>query len=55
MGDLSDVKVFVKKLRIPDNLKRRDYLNDPSYRVEFRDWLDSVWLDKDKLIDSVKF
>ena len=55
IGDLSDVKVFVKKLRIPESLKRRDYLNDPSYRTEFRDWLDNVWVEKDKLIDSVNF
>ena len=55
IGNLSDVKVFVKKLRIPESLKRRDYLNDPSYRTEFRDWLDNVWIEKDELIDSVNF
>jgi hypothetical protein len=55
IGDLSDVKVFVKKLRIPESLKRRDYLNDPSYRTEFRDWLDNIWVEKDELIDSVNF
>ena len=55
IGDLSDVKVFVKRFRIPESLKRRDYLNDNSYRTEFREWLDSVWIEKDKLIDSVNF
>ena len=55
IGDLSDVKVFVKRFRIPESLKRRDYLNDHSYRTEFREWLDSVWVEKDKLIDSVNF
>ena len=55
IGDLSDVKIFVKKIIIPENLKKRDYLNDRSYREEFRDWLNQVWNDKDKLINSVEF
>ena len=45
----------MKKFRIPESLKRRDYLNDHSYRTEFREWLDNVWVEKDKLIDSVNF
>ena len=54
-GDMKHVKVLVTKYKIPDNLKNRNYANDKDYRDEFKNWIETVWAEKDKKIEELKF
>ena len=54
-GDMKHVKVLVTKYTIPDNLKNRNYANDKDYRGEFKNWIESIWAEKDKKIEVLKF
>ena len=53
-GDMKHVKVLVTKYKIPDNLKNRNYANDKDYRDEFKNWIESIWAEKDKKIEELK-
>ena len=54
-GDMKHVKVLVTKYKIPDNLKNKNYANDKDYRDEFKNWIESIWAEKDKRIEELKF
>lgn len=54
-GDMADVKILVKKFKIPENLKNKSYLDDNEYRIEFKNWIEDIWSQKDKSIESLKF
>ena len=54
-GDMKQAKVLVSKYKIPENLKNKNYLNDKSYRDEFKDWIEGIWAEKDKKIEELKF
>ncbi len=54
-GDMKHVKVLVTKYKIPDNLKNRNYATDKDYRDEFKNWIESIWAEKDKRIEELKF
>ena len=54
-GDMKHVKVLVTKYKIPDNLKNRNYANDKDYRDEFKNWIESIWTEKDIKIEELKF
>ena len=54
-GDMKHVKVLVTRYKIPDNLKNRNYANDKDYRDEFKNWIESIWAEKDKKIEELKF
>ena len=54
-GDMKHVKVLVTKYKIPDNLKNKNYANDKDYRNEFKDWIESIWAEKDRKIEELKF
>ena len=54
-GEMSDVKVYIKSYKIPDNLKGRNYSNDEAYREEFKKWVEKIWFEKDKKISELKF
>ena len=52
---MRDVKVHIKEYEIPEELKNKDYLNDNTYRNNFKDWIDELWLEKDKKFEELKF
>ena len=54
-GDMKHAKVLVTKYKIPEYLKNRNYANDQDYRNEFKDWIESIWEEKDKKIEELKF
>ena len=54
-GDMKHVKVLVTKYKIPDNLKNRNYANDKDYRDEFKNWIETIWAEKDKKVEELKF
>ncbi len=54
-GEMSEVKVLVTKHNIPENLKNRNYSEDQKYREDFKNWIESIWNQKDKDIENLKF
>lgn len=49
-GKMNDVTVEVEIIEIPESFFGNDYLNDESFRQEIKDWLNQIWLKKDKLL-----
>jgi 1-acyl-sn-glycerol-3-phosphate acyltransferase len=41
------VEVHVRKVRVPADMTRGDYENDPEFRRRFQDWLNALWREKD--------
>ena len=54
-GEMRHVKVCVRKYDIPESLKNRNYSNDEQYREDFKVWIESIWAEKDKDIENLKF
>ena len=54
-GDMKDTKVIIKKYKIPENLKNKNYLEDREYRVNFKNWIEKIWDEKDQIITDLKF
>ena len=54
-GEMSEVKVLITKHNIPENLKNRNYSEDQKYREDFKNWIESIWNQKDKDIENLKF
>ncbi len=54
-GEMRQVKVCVKKYNIPESLKNRNYSTDEQYREDFKLWIESIWAEKDKDIENLKF
>ena len=50
-GQVRKVDVFVETLPIPEKFANSD-LDDKIFQKEFNEWLNALWLKKDKLIDS---
>tara|TARA_B100001250_G_C19688240_1_gene739065 strand:+ start:269 stop:1129 length:861 start_codon:yes stop_codon:yes gene_type:complete len=49
-GKMNDVKVEVEIIEIPQSFLGNDYLNDELFRQEIKDWLNQIWVKKDKLL-----
>ena len=54
-GEMKQVKVLVTKHKIPESLKGKNYSEDYQYREDFKDWIDSIWQQKDADIEKLKF
>ena len=54
-GEMRDVKILVKKYKIPEHLKHKNYSDDEEYRNNFKEWIENIWKEKDKDIDNLKF
>lgn len=50
-GKVKEVDVFIDTLPIPENFAKAD-LDDKNFQSEFNGWLNDMWLNKDKLIES---
>jgi len=53
-GKVKNIVVDVKKVSIPDTLRGKDYSQDRVFKIEFQDWIKSVWQEKDELIEELK-
>ena len=54
-GDMRNVKVDIQEYSIPDNLKNKNYLDDGSYRANFKQWIEALWVKKDARFEELKF
>jgi len=53
-GRIKKVIVHVDFFAVPDDISSGDYANDPAFREKFQLWLNSLWEQKDVLIDQLK-
>jgi hypothetical protein len=51
-SDSMEIKVRVKQIPVTPDLLG-DYLKDRRFRRQFKDWLDKLWGEKDKLIGTL--
>ncbi|HHF7346896.1 TPA: acyltransferase [Legionella feeleii] len=49
------IKVHIRQLPIPKQFANPNLVDDDKTQTEFRNWLNASWLEKDKLIASLKF
>jgi len=52
-GQVREVIVRVEARPIPAELLRDDYLTDPQYRTRMQEWVNGMWLEKDRLIGEL--
>jgi 1-acyl-sn-glycerol-3-phosphate acyltransferase len=53
-GRLTHVVVRVQRLPIPADMTRGDYARDPALRGGVQRWVNQLWEDKDRLIESLR-
>ncbi|WP_298145658.1 acyltransferase [uncultured Acinetobacter sp.] len=54
LGDVQKIAVNLRKIELPRWILDGDYENDREFRVQFHQWLQQVWRDKDELISQMK-
>ena len=52
-GKMRSITIKVDTIPVTENLLG-DYQNDPAFRENFQAWLNSLWAEKDQLIEKVK-
>ena len=45
-------KIVIKEIRIPEKFLNKNLLENQSLRSEFKDWVNSLWLEKDLLLSK---
>jgi 1-acyl-sn-glycerol-3-phosphate acyltransferase len=53
-GRVHKVVVDVRKIEIPREFLGKDYSSDPVFKENFQAWLNTLWIEKDNLIDELK-
>lgn len=48
MGKYDKVDVVVEKIKIPENLKNKNYITDMEFRKNLQNWLNALWTEEDK-------
>jgi len=51
-GGMSDIKIKVRSIEIPEDLLNKDYSKDSQFRNELKDWLNQIWEEKDNFLSS---
>ena len=52
-GKVKRITVHMRTLEIPKNLLNGDYENDPAFRDAMHKWVQNLWLEKDKKIETL--
>ncbi len=52
-GRTPNIIVRVEKSAIPPHFVQGDYMNDPEFKIEFQNWINALWQEKDDLIDQL--
>ncbi len=58
LGDLfanriSEIRVHIRLLPIPQEFLQGDYQADPDFRQRFQEWINGLWDDKDRIMDQL--
>ncbi len=51
-GRMKYVIMRVEEIAIPEHFSRGDYQNDDAFRQEVQEWVQNIWVRKDRLIDA---
>ena len=51
-GKMSNVEIQVKIIDVPENLLQKNYIEDEKFREELKEWLYSVWEEKNKFLNN---
>ena len=51
-GRMSSVEIQVKIIDVPGNLVQRNYMEDEKFREDLKEWLYSVWEEKNKFLNN---
>ena len=51
-GRMSNVEIQVKIIDVPENLLQKNYIEDEKFREELKEWLYSVWEEKNKFLNN---
>lgn len=54
-GRLKNIKIFVKKIKIPEEFLNEKLVEDTNQRSKFKTWINEIWKEKDDLISSESF
>ena len=54
-GDLSKAKVVAKTHSLPETLKNRSFEEEDDYRKSFQKFVDKIWIEKNQMIEDLKF
>lgn len=49
-GKMERCQVVVKEIAIPEELRQGDYAEDDQYRLDFQQWVQDLWIEKDELL-----
>ncbi len=52
-GRISEVTINVKTIDIPTEFIGKDYANDQEFKSEFQAWINTIWEDKDALLEDM--
>lgn len=53
-GKVKNIVVDVREVTVPSRLRGKDYSQDETFKIEFKSWIDTVWQEKDALIEQLK-
>ena len=51
-GRMSSVEIQVKIIDVPGNLVQKNYIEDEKFREELKEWLYSIWEEKNKFLNN---
>jgi len=47
-GKYDKVEIMIDKIRIPEDLKNKNYITDIQFRKDLQQWLNQLWLKQDE-------
>ena len=54
LGKMHKVTMRIEEVAIPEHFPKGDYTNDPAFREEFQNWVQTLWEEKDQQLDLLK-
>ncbi len=52
-GKMEKCQVIIKEVEIPSELRQGDYGEDEQYRLDFQQWVQDLWAEKDELLSQL--
>jgi len=52
-GKMEKCEVIIHEIDIPQELRQGDYNEDEQYRLDFQQWVQDLWLEKDALLETL--
>ncbi|MCF5674337.1 acyltransferase, partial [Pseudomonas syringae] len=52
-GNVKDVVAHFEEIRIPPQFIGKNYDQDGEYRLQFQQWINGLWEEKDRLLDTM--